>query len=587
MAVTQSLSVTEVSGSVNIDANTSQVRILWTSTQSGDSWNSSTRTAKYYVSINGGEYTEYSVSYTLPQNATVTIVDTTITVTHKNNGSGSVHVKTWMDTGTSAGVVEKAYYCSLTDIPKAVRILVAPAATLGLACSIRCVSNTSTRDNWIRFKFSLGNWSHTTPIFKKTSAGGFTYTDYTFPYEVAKQFPNAASGKMTVDLYTYTNEYGYKQIGDASSDTFTVTLPENDDTKPYATEMSASPVSSLTNAFASLYLQGYSKVKVTSTDKGRYGATIVSKSVTVDGKTYGSESNYTSEWLSGYGSVTVTLNLEDSRGFTNSLPLSITVIPYGKPRVAPASDETSVICARCDANGNLNDSGTSLRIKARRSFSQCIVDGVQKNFCELRYRYRNTGDSNFSEWMSLLLGANTSTEEIDAVVLRGSLLVTESYVVQVDAIDSVPNNNFLPFNIPTEEIYMHKAGSIGSLGFGEYVEAPNTISIAKSKKVRLKSDINGVRMYSKAVSGTADLDINTKYADFSGTGNERQTFFVFGEANGTMVYGVARVANNGTTLWAGTDGVTLTTKTGGVLTVVLPKVAYDIFTIISGRDFTV
>ena len=233
MAVTQSLSVTEVSGSVNIDANTSQVRILWTSTQSGDSWNSSTRTAKYYVSINGGEYTEYSVSYTLPQNATVTIVDTTITVTHKDNGSGSVHVKTWMDTGISAGVVEKAYYCSLTDIPKAVSISSAPAATLGLACSIRCVNNTSsTRDNWIKFKFSLGNWSYTTPIFKKTSAGSFTYTDYTFPYEVAEQFPNAPSGKMTVDLYTYTNEYGYKQIGNASSKTFTVTLPENDDTKP-------------------------------------------------------------------------------------------------------------------------------------------------------------------------------------------------------------------------------------------------------------------------------------------------------------------------------------------------------------------
>jgi hypothetical protein len=346
-------------------------------------------------------------------------------------------------------------------------------------------------------------------------------------------------------------------------------------------------VSSLSNEFASLYLQGYSKVKVTSTEKGQYGAKIAAKSVTIDGKTYGSESNYTSDWLSGYGTVNVTLNLEDSRGFTNTKTLSITVVPYGKPRVVPTSDETSVICARCDASGNLNDSGTSLRIKAGRSFSLCMVDGVQKNFCELRYRYRDAGDSDFSEWRSLILSTNTTTEEIDTVVLGGELLATESYVVQIDAVDRIPNNSYIPFSIPTEEIYMHKAGSIGSLGFGEYVEDPDTISIAKSKHVRLKSDINGVRMYSKAVSGTADLDINTKYADFSGTGNERQTFFVFGEANGTMVYGVARVANNGTTLWAGTDGVTLTTKTGGVLTVVLPKVAYDIFTIISGRDFTV
>ena len=216
-----------------------------------------------------------------------------------------------------------------------------------------------------------------------------------------------------------------------------------------------------------------------------------------------------------------------------------------------------------------------------------MVDGVQKNFCELRYRYRNTGDSDFSNWMTLILSTNTTTEEIDTVVLKGSLLATESYVVQIDAVDRVPNNNYLPFNIPTEEIYMHKAGSIGSFGFGEYVDDPDTISIAKPKGVRLKSHINGVRMYSKAVSGTKDLDINTMYPDFSGAGNERQTFFVFGEANGNTVYGVARVADNGTTLWAGTSGVTLTTKTGGVLTVVLPAVAYDVFTIISGRDFTV
>ena len=94
-------------------------------------------------------------------------------------------------------------------------------------------------------------------------------------------------------------------------------------------------------------------------------------------------------------------------------------------------------------------------------------------------------------------------------------------------------------------------------------------------------------MYNKSVSGTKELDINTKYTDFTGTGNERQSFFVFGEANGYMVYGVARVVNNGTTKWAGTDGVTLQTKDGGVLTVVLPNTAYDMFTVISGREFTV
>ena len=67
MAVYQSLSVTEVAGSQNINNNTSKVRILWTSTQSGDSWNGYTKTAYYYVSINGGAEVAYPVTYTLDE----------------------------------------------------------------------------------------------------------------------------------------------------------------------------------------------------------------------------------------------------------------------------------------------------------------------------------------------------------------------------------------------------------------------------------------------------------------------------------------------------------------------------------------
>ena len=70
MAVSQTLTVTEVAGSVNNSANTSKVRILWQSTQTGSSYNEYTKTAKYYVSINGGAETVHSVSYTLPKSIT-------------------------------------------------------------------------------------------------------------------------------------------------------------------------------------------------------------------------------------------------------------------------------------------------------------------------------------------------------------------------------------------------------------------------------------------------------------------------------------------------------------------------------------
>lgn len=585
MAVSQTLSVTEVAGSASTSANTSKVRILWQSKQTGESWNGYTRTAKYYISINGGAETEYAITYTLPQNTTKTILDTTITVNHRSDGTGTVKVRTWMDTGISAEVVEKSQTTTLTTIPRASVISAVSNRYLGDKCAVKWTP--LSKSFRYKLKFSMGNWAYTTKAIHPNQTADYLYTDYPIPIDVAVQIPNSLTGTMTVTLYTYSDSAATVQVGSASSETFTVTVPDNADTKPYATSMTLTPVSSLGSAFAGLYIQGLSKVKVSASAEGQYGATVEWQSVDVEGKSYGSSSDYTSDYIAEYGTVYVKLTIKDSRGITNSKTLPITVIPYSKPRVVPILNETKIICERCDSAGNLSDSGTYLRIKARRSYSLCMANGVQKNFCGLRYRYKKATDNDFSSWQNLLLITNTTAEEIDAVVLGGALSATVSYIVQVDAVDSIPNHTYVTFDIPTEEVLLHKAGSIGSLGIGEYVSDANIISIAKNKHIRMKSSLNGVRMYNKSVSGTKELDIDTKYADFSGTGNERQSFFIFGEANGSMVYGVARVANNGTTKWAGTDGVTLQTKTGGVLSVVLPNVAYDIFTIISGREFTV
>lgn len=98
MAVSNSLTLTEVSYSVA--NNTSEVRMLWTSTQTGQSHNVNTRTGYYVFNGSSG-----SVEYTLPANTTVTIFDETFTVSHNSDGTGSVSANTWMDTRISAGVL--------------------------------------------------------------------------------------------------------------------------------------------------------------------------------------------------------------------------------------------------------------------------------------------------------------------------------------------------------------------------------------------------------------------------------------------------------------------------------------------------
>ena len=148
----------------------------------------------------------------------------------------------------------------------------------------------------------------------------------------------------------------------------------------------------------------------------------------------------------------------------------------------------------------------------------------------------------------------------------------------------------MTFSIPTERIYMHRAGNIQGFAFGKYAELANTVDIAEDISVKVRNSINGVYMGTKTVSGTSTFDIQTKFAEFAttgGSGVERQSLFLFGVANGSIVYGVAVVSNTGVTTWQGTSGVTLSTKTGGIMTVKLPQTAYDTITILSSRKFTV
>lgn len=464
MAVHQKLTVTEIANSVNISANTSRIRILWQSTQSGESWNGYTRTAYYYVSINGGAEKEYAVSYTLPKASTTTIVDTTLTITHKVDGTGTVKVRTWMDTGISAGEIKNEETLILTTIPKASTITAAYSKTLGEKCRVEWTPKSS--DFWYRLVFSLGSWSYTTEAVNPKTTSRYEYTDYPFPMEIAKQFPNDTRGRMKATLYTYPSKTSQTHIGSASSREFTVTIPENDETRPTAT-MSLSPISSLPSPFDKLYIKGRTKVKATFTDEeGKYGASIVSIKLNVGGKNYGSP--YTSEYLSTpLDSLTIKGTVTDSRGFSRTYTEEIKVISYENPKILPASDESEIICTRCDDNGNFTDSGTHLKVKVRRSYSTVEADEVQMNFCEIRYRYRSEATNKFSDWKTLLAKDDVSTDTVDSEPIADVVSSAETaYFVQIGVVDDIGSSDAIQLAIPTDFVTIsipeeHKGKSIG------------------------------------------------------------------------------------------------------------------------------
>lgn len=507
MAVSQTLTVTEVANSVNVSANTSKVRILWQSTQSGDSWNGYTKTAKYYISINGEAEREYTVSYTLPQSTTKTILDTTITVTHKGDGSGTVTVRTWMDTRISAGVIQKTQTLTLSTIPRASSITSASNITLGTPCAVKWTPlSTSFR---YKLNFTLGGYSFTTGIIHPNTVVPYTYTEYTpLIADVAPKITgNPPTAQMTVTLYTYSDSNATAQIGSASSTTFTVTVPDNDTTKPTLT-MTLTPVTPH-GKFASLFLQGRSKVMATFSGGGKYGASVVSYSMQADGTHYASP--YTSDILKKSGSITVVGTATDSRGFSKTTSSNINVIAYESPYIEPSEGENSVICERSTSDKKASETGRYLHVKGIRHYTKINTGGIV-NTCSVRCRYKPEGGSwshNPGDGVAVLLSSNTTTDEFD-IALSGIVDdITLSYMVELNITDDTNIPSAVVFNIPSERVdFELREGGRGA-AFGKHSIKENLLECEWDAQFNHRAYFNSISLMETEIE--VGGDDNTYY----------------------------------------------------------------------------
>lgn len=460
----------------NTSANTSKVtaKLYYKRNNTGFA---TTGSGTFTISI-GGNKTTVTKYLSITEDAWVMAVEATETITHLSDGtmllaisaSGSIPSTSLTSTTCSQKV-------ALDTIPRASTITSATNRTLGNACAVKWTPLAKTFR--YKLKFTLGDWSYTTGAIHPNITTAYTYTGYTLPLTVANQLPKAKTGTMTVTLYTYSNSGATAQVGSASSKTFTVTVPDNTETKP-SVSMTLKAVNSLPTPFSSLYIQGLTKVGATFTGSGKYSASISSYSLSALGMT-DSTSPYESGYLTTTGTVTVTGTAKDSRGYTNTDEQKITVIPYSKPKILPASAESEIICARCDSEGNLSKSGTYLKIKAKRSYSKVMSGGTQKNFCLLRYRYKKSSATSFGSWTSLLAKTTTTTDHVDVTLGNIVSSTTTSYMVEVGVIDDVGGETgsaSVVFSISTDMVTFHLKEDGKGAAFGKYAETDNRLEIA-------------------------------------------------------------------------------------------------------------
>ena len=210
MAVSQSLTLTQISQ--NVAANTSQVRVVWRSVQSGGSFNNYQKKAKWWLRVNGGGWMEYAVYYTLPSNTDQTIVDTVVTVSHDQNGKCKVDAYTEMDTGISAGVVIQEKSLTLTDIPRYSTIAATDAPIEGV-CTISITKADKNFRHSLRYSLTgSAPWTY----LDATGAPAdreviFTETALSFPVPYSFYFaiPGKTKGQCTLELWTYLPDGTY------------------------------------------------------------------------------------------------------------------------------------------------------------------------------------------------------------------------------------------------------------------------------------------------------------------------------------------------------------------------------------------
>lgn len=211
-----------------------------------------------------------------------------------------------------------------------------------------------------------------------------------------------ASIKSFTGTFAVSSYSGTTQIGSTSSKTATVLTTATNSAPTISGFAYADSYTTTKNLTGNdqLFVQDYSTLKVTpGTATAKNGATISSYTASCNGL---SVSNTTGSALSvgkisKSGSVTVTLSVTDSRGYTAETLQTVTVIPYSKPKIS------SITLRRT------NDIEAEMQLIFSGSISAVSVDGTQKNSVSyVRYRYKKTSETSYGSYVSILAATTRS-----------------------------------------------------------------------------------------------------------------------------------------------------------------------------------
>lgn len=524
MSVYQNLSLEQVGQS--IVNNTSKVRIKWTSQQTGSSYNNAPGDkAYYYITINGGTETEHTVAFTLPQNTTKTILDTTLTVSHKADGTGSIKVRTWMDTEISAGVITQTKTLTLDTIPRASAVSAPSTGTLGTALKITIDRKSANFTDKLYYK--IGSNSAVQITEYDGTAGTYHWTP---PVSLATNAPNSTQLVVTIITNTYN---GSTYVG-RSECAVTLAIPASE--VPSLTVAVTDPTGNKSK-YTGYFLQLRSKIKVAITGTGAQGSTIKSYSIKV-GWSAGSGTLYTASAATGttgflpyYGTVYITCAVTDSRGRTATKSLSYTVSKYSVPTIL------SISATRCTQNGTANRTGEYGKV----TFTAAITALSNKNTAAYKVQYREYGTEAWTSVTPTIPEADKYAPKNITTIFPAD--TNKRYTVRVVATDAFSTSNSSMRDISASFVLQHLAKSKSSVGIGRLCDDDKTKALQVGLDAYFDKSIYADRMIYMGGYKKSDPEKDIWFQTTEGAANPHNTAIYGGNGESAAAWGVYDAQN--------------------------------------------
>ena len=433
------------SATQNIENNTST--ISWTLAGAGGSKDIWYKAGGFKIVIDGATVYSTDTSNRIQLYNGTVVATGTRTINHNPDGSRSFNVS------ISAGIYTYAVNCTgsktftLNNIPRA-STLTMDTLILGSANTITINRASSSFTHTLTYKW--GDKSGT--IATKTTS---TSVSWTPSLDLANSIPNTSLGQGSIRCDTYN---GSTLIGSIEV-TFYGKVPDTSDTKPSISVSISEAVEDVKTKIGS-YVKDLSKLSITVTASGKYNASIKSYTIKANGSTY-NEATAITDQLTDAGTMTVTAIVVDSRGYTGTASVNITVLDYSKPKIN-------------GFNASRVDNGSNLSVTYDTSYTS-LTGPNGSNEAKAYILYKTKDETEYTRTqLSNLVGSTIFTNVLD---------INHTYDVLLEISDSF-NSTTVATLISTAFTLLDFNASGKSMAIGKISEDPDKCEIALPLKFK-------------------------------------------------------------------------------------------------------